>query len=72
MKSYTSEKKIDKKELKIFTSKHSEAFTDWDYLHRMHTDSFDEIPLDHFLDMIGRDYVWYNTFLNNIKIRLSK
>jgi hypothetical protein len=72
MKSYTSESSTDKKELKKFISRHTAAYVDWEILQRLHNDSIDEIPLDNFLDMIGRDYVWYNTFLNNIKVRMKK
>jgi len=72
MKSYTSESSTDKKELKKFISRHTSAYVDWEILQRLHNDSIDEIPLDNFLDMIGRDYVWYNTFLNNIKVRMKK
>lgn len=72
MKLYTNENEIDKKELKKFVARHSTAYTDWEILHRLDRDEIDEIPLDNFLDMIARDEVWYNTFLNNIKIRLLK
>lgn len=64
-------KSSDKKELRKFISRHSSAFVDWEILHRIHKDSMDEIPLDNFLDIIGRDRLWYNTFLNNIKVRLT-
>lgn len=72
MKSYTSESSKDKKELKKFISRHTSAYVDWEMLHRLDNNFIDEIPLDNFLDMIGRDYLWYNTFLNNIKVRMKK
>ena len=52
-------------------NKHCDAYVQWEMLHRAHLFTIDEIPLDHFLDVIGRDPLWYNTFLNNIKVRLT-
>ncbi len=72
MKLYYKEKLTDKNNFKRFVSRHSSAFTDWEILHRAHKGIYDEIPLDNFLDLIARDYQWYTTFLNNIKIRLTK
>ena len=72
MKSYYKENLTDKNNFKKFASRHSSAFTDWEMLHRADKEIYDEIPLDNFLDLIGRDYQWYTTFLNNIKIRLTK
>jgi hypothetical protein len=72
MKSSTSEKSSESKELKKFASRHSNAFVDWEILHRMSNDSYEEIPLDNFLDVISRDTQWYTTFLNNIRVRLTK
>lgn len=48
------------------------AYTDWEMLHRLDKDILDEMPLDNFLDCISRDFDWYETFLNNMKIRLNK
>jgi hypothetical protein len=72
MKLSTEESKKDKKDFKKFISRHSNAYTDWEILHRMNNCALDEIPLDNFLNLIARDDLWYNTFLNNIKIRLTK
>ncbi len=72
MKSFTSESFCESKELKRFSSRHSNAFTDWEILYRIENDIWEEIPLDIFLDLIARDMQWYNTFLNNIKVRLTK
>ncbi len=72
MKSYYKESSIDKKNFKRFASKHSSAFVDWEILYRANNEIYEEIPLDNFLNMIARDYQWYTTFLNNIKIRLTK
>lgn len=71
MKLSTKENSIDKKDLKKLVSRHCDAYVQWEMLHRAHLFTIDEIPIDHFLDIIGRDYLWYNTFLNNIKIRLT-
>lgn len=72
MKLYTKESKIEEKELKKLVSRHTEAYTYWEILNRLQNDDTDEIPLDVFLDLIGRDHSWYYTFLNNIRIRLTK
>ncbi len=72
MKSSTSESSSESKELKRFASRHSDAFADWEILYRIENDIWDEIPLDSFLDLIARDAQWYTTFLNNIKVRLTK
>jgi hypothetical protein len=72
MKLFTKESKKDKKDFKKFISRHSSAYLDWELLHRINNQSLDEVPLDNFLDLIARDDLWYNTFLNNIKIRLTK
>ena len=71
-KSYTRENSKEYKDLKKLVSKHSMAYTDWEMLHRLDKDILDEMPLDNFLDCISRDFDWYETFLNNMKIRLNK
>tara|TARA_E500000305_G_C3834530_1_gene148879 strand:- start:244 stop:456 length:213 start_codon:yes stop_codon:yes gene_type:complete len=58
------------KEFKKFVSRHSQAYIEWEMLSRADSDDVYEIPLCDFLDMISRDYQWYTTFLNNIKVRL--
>lgn len=74
MKTSTSENSLDprQKEFRKFVSKHTDAFVQWEMLSRADNDDFSEIPLEDFLDMIARDNLWYTTFLNNIKIRLTK
>jgi hypothetical protein len=58
------------KDFKRFASKHSNAFIDWEMLHRAHTENWEEVGLDDLLEMISRTEHWYSTFLNNIRIRL--
>jgi hypothetical protein len=72
MKSSISENSSESKELKRFVSRHSNAFADWEILYRIDNDVWEEIPMDIFLDLIARDAQWYTTFLNNIKVRLTK
>jgi hypothetical protein len=72
MKSSISENCSESKELKRFVSRHSNAFADWEILYRIDNDVWEEIPMDIFLDLIARDAQWYTTFLNNIKVRLTK
>jgi len=68
MNYYTKE---SNKEFKKFASRHSQAYIEWEMLSRADSDDIYEIPLWDFLDMISRDYQWYTTFLNNIKVRLQ-
>lgn len=74
MKTYISENSLDpkQKEFRKFVSKHTDAFVQWEMLSRADDEDFTEIPIEDFLDMIARDSIWYTTFLNNIKVRLTK
>ena len=72
MRLFIKESKKEKKDFKKFVSRHSSAYVDWELLYRMDKCQINEIPLDEFLELIARDDLWYNTFLNNIKIRLTK
>jgi hypothetical protein len=72
MRLSTIESSSESKDLKRFASRHSSAFIDWEIMYRVYNDIYEEIPLHDFLDIISKDYQWYTTFLNNIKIRLQK
>lgn len=66
------EKNKDRKDFRKFASKHCDAFVAWEMLRRADSDNFDEMDLEEFLDAIGRDSLWYYTFLNNIRLRNIK
>jgi hypothetical protein len=69
MKLFKKEKSKEQKEFRKFASKHCDAFVEWETLHRANFDNFYEMHLEEFLDAIGRDSLWYYTFLNNIRLR---